>query len=94
MFNLTDKVKLSNFYLTNYCGIEHLKDQQAEVVEISSRRFKAEDLTDSRAGREFLQLYVNRYGKSDIYHCLSLRIKFPSIGASYIVSEFGVELVK
>ena len=85
-FSLADKVKLSDFYLTNYCGVAHLKDAEAEVVGIKKHTVKASDLRLS----PILYLYVEKYGSKDVYDAITLLIKYPNINMTYIVSAFGV----
>jgi len=87
-YQLGDKVKLSDFSIANYCGIDHLKDQQAEVVNVSVRHVKHEALLDAKEG---LQRYVAKYGKKDVYEIITLRIVYANSNAQYVVSQFGIE---
>lgn len=91
MFNLGDKVKLSDFYLSNYCGVDSLKDKVAEITNIGIRYIKLEDLMQTK---DAFQKFFTRYGKLDRYEVCTLQIKYPNINAKYIVSQFGIELVK
>ncbi|HAM49781.1 MAG TPA: hypothetical protein DCP92_03470 [Nitrospiraceae bacterium] len=91
MFHLGDKVKLSDFYLANYCGVDNLKERAGEVVGIEVRYVPAETLMEQK---EAYQRFFSRYGKLDRYESITLLVKYPDINMVYIMSQFGVEPVK
>lgn len=91
MFHLGDKVKLSDFYLTNYCGVDKIKDKVAEIIGIEIRYVSAQTLMESKEG---YQRYFVRYGKLDRYEVVTLNVRYPEENCVYIMSQFGVEPVK
>lgn len=80
---LSDKVRLSSLYLSNYCGIDHLRDQVAEVVGITKRMIRSEDLS-----KDERPLYVEAYGTQKEYPVIGMSIKY-SDHVVLLVSSFG-----
>lgn len=91
MFQLGDKVKLSDFYLSNYCGVAHLKDVPAEITGIDIRFIKHDDLVSQKDG---YQRYLAKYGKLERYEVITLRVRYPECNSVYIMSQFGVDPIK
>ena len=91
MFHLGDKVKLSDFYLANYCGVDNIKDKVGEIIGIEVRYVPAEILMESK---EAYQRFFTRYGKLDRYESITLKVKYHDNNCVYIMSQFGVDPVK
>jgi len=88
MFQLSEKVKLSDFYLSNYPGVCHLKDKAGEIISIDLKYIKAEDLMESKEG---YTRFLAKYGKLEKYECFTLKVKYPDQNLVYIMSQFGVD---
>lgn len=84
-----DKVKITPFYLTNYCGMGPYTNQEAEVVKIESRQVSIN--TIEKGDRA---MYQAVYGDQNRYNIICLWIRYPNDNAQYMVSPFGYEKVK
>ena len=84
-FKAGDKVKLNDGCLSAYCGVDHLRGKEGEVVDIS-RRVVKKSAFDEKA---VLHMYVEKYGVKDEYDVVGLLVKFDEV--KLLVSPFGVE---
>ena len=86
-FVVGQKVKMNESCLSQYCGINHLCDKEAEIISIHRRIIK-KSAFDEKA---VLHMYVEKYGVKDEYDVVGLVVKFDDV--NLLVSPFGVEKV-
>ena len=83
-----DKVKVNEFYLANYCGMDCRVDIPATVIRIDTRKVKIDEI--EKADRA---MYVSMYGKKSSYDMVSYMIMYPNNTKVYMVSPFGYDKV-
>jgi hypothetical protein len=85
-----DKVKINAFYLAGYINMKGYADKLAEVVAVTSRLVKREDLSVQSGDRA---RFLEKYGLMDVYQLVDLRVKYPTGNEVFIVSPFGYDKV-
>lgn len=88
-YSVGDSVTISDFYLSNYIIGASLKDKEAIVTRVTSRKVTAAAL---REDRQLHRMYADRYGELVVFDVIGLEIKYPD-NAVYLVSPFGYKKV-
>lgn len=83
-YTVGEKVKLSKFYTTNYCGVSHLENQEYEIVKITVRNIPLESIEKSDR-----PMYASKYGQLDRYNLIGIYAKIPNSQVLYLGSQFG-----
>ena len=81
-----DKCRINSFYLQNYSGMDTLTEVDAVVQKIMVRQVRFEK------GKED-PMFVNKYGKREVYDLVCLWVKYPNQSELYLVSPFGYDKV-
>jgi hypothetical protein len=89
-FSVGDEVKINQFYLANYVGMEKHKDVPVSVVGVYTRPIKAENLSAQSGDRA---RFLEKYGPQEIYQIVELHVKYPGDTRKYVVSPFGYNKV-
>jgi hypothetical protein len=81
-----DKCRINSFYLQNYSGMNDLAEVDAVVQKVMVRQVRFEK------GKED-PMFVNKYGKRDVYDLICLWVKYPDLNGVFLVSPFGYDKV-
>jgi hypothetical protein len=87
-FSVGDKVKFSDYYLSNYVGLTSLATVEAEVKKMTLRMI--DNCSISIIDKP---MYMEKYGKQTTYPLVCLFIMFPNDNSLYMCSPFGVNKV-
>lgn len=79
-----DKVKMSPFYLTNYCGVAHLEGVEGEIVKLTKRLISAEFMV-----KEDKAMYAAKYGTLPVYNITGVFVRYSGSSDVFMGSPFG-----
>lgn len=89
MFNVGDKVKIADWYLSLYpIWGNSVKDKEAVVEKVVHKLVHNKELDKETRG-----FYRSIYGDAPVYDLFGLYIRYPGESCQYLVSQLGYEKV-